>query len=87
MKYRIKLSNCCYEPKIEMEFNFDADYYDEVLYTAKQGFREVTVTNAETGELIYSQYVSDEHFVVEDYTNIGECIIDLCRYTIHRGGF
>lgn len=88
MKYRIKLDNCCCEPEIKMEFTFDKEQFAEVAVIANCGFRQVMITDADTGEVVYSRYVGDEHFELDKgYQNIANCIKDLLRYAKYPSGF
>jgi hypothetical protein len=46
------------------------------------------ITDADTGEVIYSRYVCDEHFELDNgYQNIADCIKDLLRYAKYPRGF
>ena len=88
MTYRIKLDNCCCEPAIKMEFTFDKEDFTEIAVIANCGFRQVTITDADTGEVIYSRYVSEEYFELDNgYQNITDCIKDLLRYAQYPRGF
>lgn len=88
MTYRIKLDNCCCEPEIKMEFTFDKKHFAEVAVIANCGFRQVMITDADTGEVIYSRYVCDEHFELDNgYQNIADCIKDLLCYAKYPRGF
>ena len=88
MKYRIKLDNCCCEPEIKMEFTFDKKHFAEVAVIANCGFRQVTITDADDGEVVYSRYVSDEYFELDrGYQNITDCIKDLLHYAKYPKGF
>lgn len=84
--YRIKLDNCCCEPKITMEFTFEKSKFDEIISYAIVGFRSVEVTDNETGEVIYSHYICDQHFDTE-YLHICECIEALCEYVTYKRGY
>ena len=86
--YRIQLDNCCHEPEIKMEFTFDKKYFEEVTVIAISGFRQVMVADVNTGEVVYSRYISDEHFELEDgYQNIADCVKDLLLYAKYPKGF
>ena len=86
--YRIKLENCCSEPSIKMEFTFDKEHFEEVAVIANSGFRQVTITDVDTGEVIYNRYVCDGHFELDNgYRNIADCIRDLLRYAKYPKGF
>ena len=86
--YRIELENCCCEPSIKMEFTFDKEHFEEVAVIANSGFRQVTITDVDTGEVIYNRYVCDEHFELDNgYQNIAGCIRDLLRYAKYPKGF
>ena len=86
--YRIELDNCCCEPSIKMEFTFDKEQFAEVAVIANCGFRQVMITDADTGEVVYSRYVGVEHFELDKgYQNIANCIKDLLRYAKYPRGF
>ena len=86
--YRIELENCCSEPSIKMEFTFDKEHFEEVAVIANSGFRQVQITDADTGEVIYNRYVCDEHFKLDNgYRNIADCIRDLLHYAKYHKGF
>ena len=86
--YRIQLNNCCREPEIKMEFTFDKEHFAEVAVIANCGFRQVMVTEADTGEVVYNRYVGSEHFELgHGYQNITDCIKDLLRYAKYPKGF
>lgn len=86
--YHIKLDNCCCEPEIKMEFTFDKEQIEEVIAIARGAFKQVMVTHADTSEVIYSRYISDSHFWIEqDYANIADCIKDLLKYAKYSKGF
>lgn len=86
--YRIELKNCCCEPSIKMEFTFDKEHFEEVAVIANSGFRQVMITDTDTGEVIYNRYVCDEHFKLDSgYRNIADCIRDLLRYAKYPKGF
>ena len=86
--YRIELENCCCEPSIKMEFTFDKEHFEEVAVIANSGFRQVQITDADTGEVIYNRYVCDGHFELDNgYRNIADCIRDLLRYAKYPKGF
>ena len=88
MMYRIELENCCGEPSIKMEFTFDKEHFEEVAVIANSGFRHVTITDVDTGEVIYNRYVCDEHFELDNsYRSIADCIRDLLRYAKYPKGF
>ena len=85
---RIKLENCGCEPSIKMEFTFDKEHFEEVAVIANSGFRQVTITDVDTGEVIYNRYVCDEHFELDNsYRSIADCIRDLLRYAKYPKGF
>ena len=88
MMYRIQLENCCLEPEIKMEFTFDKKHFAEVAVIANCGFRQVMITDADTGEVVYNRYVGSEHFELDKgYQNIADCIKDLLRYAKYPRGF
>ena len=87
MMYRIKLDNSCCEPSIKMEFAFDKEHFEEVAVIANSGFRQVMITDTDTGEVIYNRYVCAEHFKLDNgYQNIASCIRDLLRYAKYPKG-
>ena len=86
--YHIKLDNCCCEPEIKMEFTFDKVFFERVVSIARSGFKQVMVTDADSGEVIYSCYVCDKHFELDiDYCSIADCIKELLEYTKYPRGY
>ncbi len=85
--YCIVLDNCCCEPSIKMEFTFDKEIFIEVVAVANRGFRSIQITDADTGEVVYSRYVSDQHFHLHStYQSVGDCVNDLCKYARYKKG-
>lgn len=79
--YTIRLDNCFCQPCVRMEFNFRKIDFCDVIRLATGAFRQVEVTDADTGELAYSRYVNSEHFVVDcDSKNFYDILKELDKY-------
>ena len=86
--YKVKLDNSCCEPSIQMEFTFPKDKLEDVIGIAIGGFRNVQITNNETGEVVYSCYINDEHFNINcQYCSIANCIRDLLEFATYPRGY
>lgn len=67
MIYSIEAHNCSAVCRYSVEFMLDdLDNAMDIADTLEYGFREVRITNTETGEIEYSRYCSEATFGEED---------------------
>ena len=70
MTYSIEAHNCSAVCRYSVEFMVDdLDDAMDIADTLEYGFREVRITNTETGEIEYSRYCSSDIFGEEDRDN------------------
>lgn len=74
--YNIQLCTC---EKFNLTINLTAVSYGcmtEIYKRARCAFRDINITNAETGELVLQHYESDEMFIATEKVGETMCYIE-----------
>lgn len=78
--YHVKCRNLISYPSVEVTFNIQAQYLDDVLQIVESTFASVDVIDRDTGEIIATRYTSYE--LHRQVMSIGEALLQLNDYVI-----